>query len=101
MEETPHSAPAERGSGVMALLALTTLALAGCGAKSPFQSKACTLRGCVDQFSATVTFASAAFPMGTHQLDVTTDVGALSCSFTFPAPKLPNGVNATRSAHPD
>jgi hypothetical protein len=38
--------------------------------------------------------------MGTHQIDVTADGVTLSCTFTFPAQKLPNGFDASPQCPP-
>lgn len=67
-------------SGVVVALCLS---LAGCDG-GPFRSKACTLIGCHDQFSATVTASSAEFPAGEHTVTVTTEAGTMSCSFVVP-----------------
>jgi len=60
-------------------------AVAGC------EEKACTLRGCTDQFSATLTRADGSFPAGAHQIDVTADGVIMSCTFNFAG----SGVVAT------
>jgi hypothetical protein len=52
---------------------------------------ACTLIGCVDQFSATVTVDATTVPAGKHTLTVTIDGAATSCSFNLP--ELANPVN--------
>jgi hypothetical protein len=59
------------------LLTLFVASLAGC------ETKVCTLRGCSNQFSATVSRADGSFPNGVHQVDVTVDGVSLSCAFTF------------------
>ena len=45
---------------------------------------ACTLIGCVDQFSATVTVDTNMVPAGTHVLTVTFDGAATFCPFNLP-----------------
>ena len=45
---------------------------------------ACTLIGCHDQFSATVTVDSTKVPAGRHTVTVTIDGAATSCSFQLP-----------------
>ena len=72
----------------VALSTLITAALgfsvAGCNS-SPFgSSMVCTTRGCLNQFTATVSVASSAVPAGTHTIDVTADGISLSCTFAFP-----------------
>lgn len=55
------------------------------------ESKVCTLRGCTDQFSATLSRADGSFPSGAHQIDVTADGVTMSCTFSF----MGGGVVAT------
>jgi hypothetical protein len=62
------------------------VSLAGC-----FTSKACTLRGCQDQFHATVAGADGSIPSGTHVLDVTADGITVSCTFQVPLAQQPGG----------
>jgi len=57
----------------------------------PDGATACTLIGCVDQFSATVTVDSTLVPAGRHTLTVTFDGAATSCTFNLP--ELTNPVN--------
>jgi hypothetical protein len=66
---------------------VASFAAAGC------DSKTCTLRGCSDQFSATLTRADGSFPAGAHQIDVIADGVTLSCTFNFAG----SGVVATCS----
>lgn len=70
--------------------AVLGLSFVGCGG-NPFAPKACTLIGCGDQFTATVSAASGALPTGTHTVDVTADGAMLSCTFVFPLETLPSG----------
>ena len=73
-------------------------ALAGC-----FASKTCTLRGCQDQFHATVASTDGSIPSGMHVVDVTADGVTISCTFQVPlvqqpgggtvAPQCPQGLN--------
>lgn len=67
------------------------LALLVFGAPTGCSTKACTTRGCQDQFVATVAGQGGAFPSGMHQIDVTVDGAALSCTFTFPLPSVGGG----------
>jgi len=48
-------------------------------------SRACTLIGCFDQFSASVRRADGTFPAGNHRVEVLADGVSLSCTFTFPS----------------
>lgn len=57
----------------------------------PDGATGCTLIGCVDQFSATVTVDATTVPAGNHTLTVTIDGAATSCSFHLP--ELANPVN--------
>ncbi len=57
---------------------------------------ACTLIGCVDQFSATVAVDATMVPAGKHILTVTIDGAATSCSFNLP--ELASPVNDPCSA---
>ena len=50
----------------------------------------CTLIGCEDQFSATVTVDATLVPPGTHTVNVVADGAATLCTFTFP-PAASNG----------
>jgi hypothetical protein len=97
MEEARQDRRTGRRGGALALRALGTVVVAaavGCARSPTSASKACTEIGCVDGFSATVTFGPGAFPMGAHQLDVTADGATLSCAFMVPVPKLPGGGDA-------
>jgi hypothetical protein len=69
------------------------------GAPNP-DVKYCDLIGCTDHFRATVTSGASGFPMGMHQIDVTADGATLSCTFTFPLPKLPTGGDASPQCSP-
>jgi hypothetical protein len=60
----------------------------------PGAAKACTLIGCEDAFNATVTNGPSGFPVGPHQIDVTADGVTISCTFTFPLPKLADGADS-------
>ena len=81
---------------VMLVVALSLVG-AGCDG-SPFsRSKACTLIGCHDQFSATVVASSAALPPGQHTVTVTTEAGALSCSFGLPLEMTAGGGTVSPS----
>jgi hypothetical protein len=51
----------------------------------------CTLIGCEDEFTATVTVDATMVPAGNHTLTVTIDGAATSCSFNLP--ELPNLLN--------
>lgn len=55
-------------------------------------TKGCTLRACGDVFGAVVASGPGGFPVGAHQIDVTTDGATLSCAFMFPLPTLANGA---------
>ena len=44
----------------------------------------CTLIGCQDQFTATVTVDATAVPAGTHTVNVSADGTAMTCTFPFP-----------------
>ena len=50
----------------------------------PDGATACTLIGCMDQFTATVTVDATTVPAGKHTLTVTIDGAATSCSFNLP-----------------
>jgi hypothetical protein len=63
-------------------------------------SRACTLIGCQDQFSATVLKADGTFPSGTHQVDVVADGVSLTCTFTFPLPTPQGGGTVPPSCSP-
>jgi hypothetical protein len=65
--------------------------LASCGVKLPETSKACTLIGCFDQLTATVTGADGAIPPGMHLLTVTADALTTTCAFKYPPDVLPSG----------
>ena len=67
------------------VLVVASFAAAGC------EQKACTLRGCTDQFSATLRRADGSFPAGAHRIDVIADGVTLSCTFSF----ADGGVTAT------
>ena len=71
--------------GWAGVMVVASFAVAGC------ESKACTLRGCTNQFSATLSRADGSFPAGAHQVDVIADGVAMSCTFTFAG----SGVTAT------
>src|SRR5450432_1902697 len=75
-----------------------TLALAvggtivgGCGIPLPESTHTCSLVGCVDQLTATVTGPDAALPAGTHLLTVTADAVTTTCTFKVPSDTLPGG----------
>ena len=74
-------------------------AIAPDGAPNP-DVKYCDLIGCTDAFRATVTSGASGFPIGMHQIDVTADGATLSCTFTFPLPKLPTGGDASPQCSP-
>jgi hypothetical protein len=57
----------------------------------PDGATACTLIGCVDQFTATVTVDATTVPAGKHTLTVTIDGAVSSCSFNLP--ELASPVN--------
>jgi hypothetical protein len=62
------------------------LAAGGCSG-----TKACTLIGCLDQFSASVQRADGSFPSGSHRVEVLADGASLTCTFTFPAANASGG----------
>jgi hypothetical protein len=74
-------------------MVMVVLALAGC------EGKVCTLRGCSDQFSATLTRADGSFPAGAHQIDITADGVTMSCTFNFAGSAVvatcPSGLDVT------
>jgi hypothetical protein len=63
--------------GVGVIAACAGVAAAGC------TTKACTLIGCTDGFSASVRRADGSFPAGMHRIEVTADGVTLMCTFTF------------------
>jgi hypothetical protein len=65
------------------------------------ETKRCTLIGCNDQFSATVSAASTAVPAGMHTIDVTVDGTLLSCTFTFPGALPASGGGIVASCQGD
>ena len=66
-------------------LVVASFAAAGC------EEKACTTRGCTNQFSATLRRADGSFPVGAHRIDVIAGDVTLSCTFNF----ADGGVTAT------
>jgi hypothetical protein len=73
---------------------------AGPDGASQADTKLCTLIGCGDAFRATVASGAAGFPAGMHQIEVTADGATLSCTFTFPLPKLPTGGDVSPQCSP-
>ncbi len=77
----------------MVLAVVAVVAVAGC------EEKACTLRGCVDQFSATLSRADGSFVAGAHQVDVIADGVTMSCTFNFAGGGVvatcPSGLDVT------
>ena len=70
------------------------LFLGGGWASSGCSTKACTTRGCYDNFSATIKRADGSFPSGTHRIEILADGASLLCTFTFPLETLPTGGTA-------
>jgi len=79
---------------VAVVLGVTIAACDGGVLPLPGSSMTCTLVGCEDQFTATVTVTSSAVPAGTHTVVVTADGTSSSCTFTFPPQNLAAGDNA-------
>jgi hypothetical protein len=76
------------------MLGLTVAACDGGVLSVPGTSMTCTLIGCEDQFTATVSVTASAVPAGTHTVVVTADGTSSSCSFTLPPQNLAAGDNA-------
>ena len=53
--------------------------------------KACTLIGCVDNFSASAQRADGSIPDGAHRIEVLADGTTLKCTFTLPLAILQTG----------
>ena len=79
-----------RWAGVMVV---ASLAMAGC------ESKSCALRGCSNQFSATLSRADGSFPAGAHRVDIIADGVTMSCAFNFAGSGVvatcPSGLDVT------
>jgi hypothetical protein len=58
-------------------------------------TKACTLRGCSDTFTATLQRADGSFASGMHRIEVLADGITTTCAFMFPFATLPSGVRAS------
>jgi hypothetical protein len=65
-------------------LAGLTIAAVLAVASTTCSSQTCTLIGCVEQFSATITGPGGSFPTGAHRIEVTADGASLTCTFAFP-----------------
>jgi hypothetical protein len=78
---------------------LAALVNFGCTSGQP-EAKVCTLVGCMDGFNATVVNGPGGFLVGTHEIDVTADGAIVSCTFTFPLPKLSNGADSSPQCPP-
>ena len=89
--------PIVRPTGALLIVALACGAL-GCDGNAiglPGGGEmVCTLVGCEDQFSASVTMDAALVPAGTHTVDVVADGAAMSCTFPFPPPDATGGLAA-------
>jgi hypothetical protein len=72
-------------------LLLAAVWLGSCGSDTTPGGHACTLIGCVDQYTAQVSDASGGLPAGAYTLAVTADGAMTTCSFTLPLAKLPSG----------
>ncbi len=92
------------GGPAVALLSVVAL---GCGALGCDGSaigspgggeQVCTLIGCEDQFSATVTMDVTLVPAGTHTVDVVADGAAMTCTFSFPPDPPTGGIAAQCSS---
>src|SRR5436190_9805127 len=59
-----------------------------CG--SGVQTRACTLIGCADNFSATVQRADGSFPGGAHRVEVLAEGVSSTCTFTFSSDAVGN-----------
>jgi len=67
----------------IAIIFGVTATAAGCGGGSGSQPRACTLIGCIDNFSASVQRADGSFPSGAHRVEVLADSVDSTCTFTF------------------
>ena len=87
------------GRPTCVLLLLAALGCDGSAIGSPGGGgKACTLIGCEDQFSATVTADATLVPSGTHTVNVVADGAAMTCTFPFPPDPSNQGIVAQCSS---
>jgi len=85
----PPSAPRVSVTSIVGFVLAVGAFLTGC-----FTTKACTLRGCQDQFHVTVARADGSIPSGTHLVEVTADGTTISCTFQVPLAQQPGGGSA-------
>jgi hypothetical protein len=83
------------------LLGLALAALGVAGSCELGTSKACTARGCVDQFRASISSADGNVPQGAHAVEVMADGVRSSCTFQVPLDQVPGGGMATPSCPSD